>query len=130
MGTREHSETRQLGLKISGSVHEEIRRRAALQDMAPTSLARLYVLEGLGMAEQFVRHRTGKRKVARPLTKDMKLKIAQLRELQLIRLNLELIQRGEVVRSNGQSEGDLADVLKCAKQVFKSLLAKPVGPGR
>jgi hypothetical protein len=58
----------------------------------------------------------------------MKLKIAQLRELQLIRLNLELIQRGQAERCNGPGD-DLGEALDGAKQAFKSLLAKSAGQG-
>lgn len=129
MEAKKHSDTRQLCLKVSAGAYEELETRAGSQNMATTSLARWYVLEQLGMADQFVRSRTGKRRVAKPLSQETKLKIAQLRELQLIRLNLELIQRGEEERSNGQTERDLAEALESAKQVFKLLLAKPVGQG-
>lgn len=129
MKNQSNNKNRQLGLKMSGDAYEELERRANLRSMTPTSLARWYVLDELKMSDQFAKRRTGKRKPVVPLTRETKLKIALLRELQLIRLNLELIQRGEAEQFCGQRERDLAEALEGAKQTFRSLLVKPVGQG-
>ncbi len=133
MTTDKKRDFRQLGIKVSAETYAALNRRAKMRGMAPTTLARWYVLDQIGHTDQFTARKTGKRRVVKPFCKEKKQKIALLQELQLIRMYLQQLQPGSK-RTRGNlndvSRAELAYALDLAKQVFLNTLNTNAEEGR
>lgn len=133
MTAKKNETSRQLGLKISGDAYEALERRAKGRGLAPTALARWYVLDQIGMSDQFAARKRGTRRVVKPLNKEMKQTIALLRELQLIRTYLErllVLEQRRKGAGDPRSSEALTLALSQARQLFLEVLNRQKAPGK
>lgn len=116
---------KQLGLKISAGAYASLARRAKARGMSPTTLARVLLLEQIGHGDEVVMRRPRRRGTVRPLTSELKSGITLLRELQLVRVQLERL--ASKPHSNGGSafaaeEPVASKTLDEARRVFWQVL--------